>query len=132
MKTTLKFLTALALVLGITLATPQSLSARGRGHRGAAPRKPLVPPNHVTVSAVSDSSITVASKNGSRTYTINKFATISVYGNTAPISSVQVGMRVMVGTNSKGEATSISASAAPAPAKSTATTSKRHKGGRRR
>jgi hypothetical protein len=112
MKTMLKFFAALALVLGITLATPQSLFA-GKPAKKKEPEKP----SSTTVSAISESSITTASKNGSRTYTIDKHATIRVFGNTAPISAVQVGMRVMVGTNSKGEASSITASAAPAPEK---------------
>lgn len=112
MKTMFKHVFTLALVFGITLACPDSLIAAGKGKK-KEPEKPTP----TTVSAVSESSITISTKGGSKTYPINKYATIRVHGNTAPISAVQVGMRVMVGTNSKGEAQSIAASAAPAPEK---------------
>ncbi len=118
MNTMLKYLAAIALVIGIASATPQSVFAANK--KGASKKLPPEPPNHTTVSAISSSSITTARKNASKTYVIDKYATIRVNGNTAPISAVQVGMRVMVGTNSKGEASSIAASAAPAPDKTPA------------
>lgn len=113
-----------ALVIGITLATPQVSQGICPCKKGKIIKPKPQPPNVVTVSAVSDSSISVSSKGGVKTYPINKFAIVRVNGRTSEISDVEVGMRIMVGTNSKGEAQLVSASGAPGNARSKAAPAK--------
>ena len=113
MKKALSYLSALILVFGIALALPPELSAK---KKPAA--KKTVPVIHDTVSLVSDTSITVAGKKESKTYSITKFTKIIVNGKSATTTAIQLGMSVMVGADSNGAASLINANTAIEPPKS--------------
>ncbi len=103
------------ITVGLVITPVSDIFARGRGYR-PAPKK-VIPPNHSIVSAISDSSISVFTKNGAHTYSIGEFTTILVEGRRAKASDIQVGMLAMVGADSSGKASTITVSPAPAHAK---------------
>ena len=106
----IQHLIAFLLAIGLVLA-PASAYSKGRAPAPAKKEPPK--PNHSTVTAISDTSITVSTKNGAQTYTIGPFTEIRVNGVKAKASEIQVGMIAMVGADSSKKATSITASPGP-------------------
>ncbi len=102
------------IAVGLVFAPASEILAKGKTHKPAA--KKVIPPNHSTVSAISDSSITVSTKGGAHTYSIGEFTNIIVDGQRAKASDIKKGMLAMVGADSSKKATSITCSPAPAAA----------------
>lgn len=107
----IKHIATFVIAVGLVFAPASDIFANGNGHKPAAKKE--IPPNHSTVSAISDSSITVSTKNGEHTYTIGEFTNIIVDGKRAKASDIQVGMIAMVGADSSKKASSITVSPAP-------------------
>jgi hypothetical protein len=111
MKSTLNLVSVAALILGLVLAFPQDLSAKGK--KSSKRSEPVV---HDTVIIVNDNSITVSGKKETRTYGVSRFTSIMVNGKTASLRQIELGMSVIVGADSNGIASMINAYAAPKPA----------------
>ncbi|MGB8352675.1 MAG: hypothetical protein WCD79_02180 [Chthoniobacteraceae bacterium] len=54
------------------------------------------PPHHTVIGAISADSITVTTANGSKTYKIDKYTTISFMGRTVTTNDLKAGMKVTV------------------------------------
>lgn len=107
----IKHIATFVIAVVIVFAPASGILAKGTAYK-PAPKK-VIPPNHSTVSAISDTSITVSTKNGEHTYTISEFTDIIVDGKRAKASDIQVGMIAMVGADSSKKATTITVSPAP-------------------
>jgi len=66
---------------------------------------PVFPPRHTVIGAISADSITVTTFNGSKTYKIGKYTTISFMGKTVTTNDLKVGMKVTV--NFGGDPTTV-------------------------
>lgn len=103
------------IAIGLIFAPASAVFAKARAYKPAAKKE--IPPNHSTVSAISDSSITVSTKGGSHTYSIGEYTTIIVDGQRGKASDIKVGMRATVGGDSSKKASTINCSPAPAKKK---------------
>lgn len=104
----IKHIATILIAISLVFASASGIFAKGPVAKKEPPK-----PNHSTVSAVSDTSISVSTKSGAHTYTIGKFTTIIVDGARAKASDIQVGMIAMVGADSSKTATTITCSPAP-------------------
>ncbi len=105
------------IAVGLVFSPASDIFAKGKSGGKKPPAKKEIPPNHSTITAVSESSITVSTKGGSDTYSIGQFTTIILEGQRAKASDLKVGMFVMVGGDSSKKASTITASNPPANAK---------------
>jgi hypothetical protein len=103
MKQIISQLASLCLIVGMMFTlTPGA-------YGGPKGKKSVV---HETVSAITANSITVSGKE-SHTYTITRDTEILVNGQRAPASAIAVGMYVMIGADSNGQASLINAQTPP-------------------
>ena len=108
----IKYIATFIIAIGFIFAPASAVFAKGNSNKPAAKKE--IPPNHSTVSAISDSSITVTTKGGSHTYSIGEYTTVIVDGQHGKASDIKVGMRATVGGDSSKKATTINCSPAPA------------------